>query len=90
MRSDALPGSDKDSWKTHAACRGQDSLFYNEVDETKAMRRSKERHAKQFCSRCPVVNECLGHALLRPERYGVWGGTTEAERHRLADRTRTG
>lgn len=32
---------------------------------------------------CAVLELCLAHALERPERYGIWGGLTEAERARL-------
>jgi hypothetical protein len=32
------------------------------------------------CSWCPVLGECRGYALAAGERYGVWGGTTPAER----------
>lgn len=36
--------------------------------------------AKAICARCPVVVECLDWAISLPEKYGVWGGTTERER----------
>ena len=82
--------SDYYSWVGEAACRGLADLFYNEEYETKGVRRSKERHAKAICLHCPVVAPCRRHALVRTELYGVWGGLTENERHRLAGRDRTG
>lgn len=82
----SVPLVESCSWLSAAACHGQGRLFYNEVDEPRRIRRTKERHAKRICARCPVVNECLEHALIRPERYGIWGGTTADERHHLADR----
>lgn len=77
-------------WVDQAACRGREDLFYNDDDETKGTRRAKERRAKGLCAGCPVLGPCLAHAIDRPERYGVWGGLTESERHRLAGRKRTG
>ena len=38
------------------------------------------RRAKEICGRCPVIDECLAYALANREPFGVWGGTTEAER----------
>ena len=37
---------------------------------------------KSVCSTCPVIAECLAHALDH-EAWGVWGGTTPNERVRL-------
>jgi WhiB family redox-sensing transcriptional regulator len=36
--------------------------------------------AKRWCAICPVRDECLAWAMDRREPFGVWGGTTEAER----------
>jgi WhiB family redox-sensing transcriptional regulator len=40
-------------------------------------------HAKNTCARCPVATQCLAYALEHDERWGVWGGTNEADRQRL-------
>jgi WhiB family redox-sensing transcriptional regulator len=37
---------------------------------------------------CPVVRQCLDHALAVREPYGVWGGLTEDEREELMGRAR--
>jgi WhiB family redox-sensing transcriptional regulator len=48
------------------------------------------RQAKAVCNGtsnrppCPVVQQCLAYALARGETEGVWGGTSAAERRRLA------
>ncbi len=34
---------------------------------------------KKMCRRCPVKDECLGHALAH-EKYGEWGGVSERKR----------
>ncbi|WP_455424317.1 WhiB family transcriptional regulator [Amycolatopsis thailandensis] len=41
------------------------------------------RFAKAICARCPVIADCLQYALDNNEHFGIWGGMTERERHRL-------
>ena len=36
-------------------------------------------YAKQFCDRCPIVDDCRDYALTH-DLDGIWGGTTGAER----------
>ena len=36
--------------------------------------------AKAVCRRCPVMEQCLQWALETREPWGVWGGTSEADR----------
>jgi len=55
-------------------------IFHVEKGESTA-------EAKSVCAGCPVRNECLLYALDNEERYGVYGGLSERERHRL---TRSG
>jgi len=45
--------------------------------------RARERNvteAKWWCRRCPVIEECLLHAVTWPEPFGTWGGLTASER----------
>jgi WhiB family transcriptional regulator, redox-sensing transcriptional regulator len=74
-------------WRDLAACDGKPTdLFFGTPD-----RYGYDRHdpaalatAKRICDLCPVREECLDTALdLGPDVYGVWGGTTRAERERL-------
>jgi hypothetical protein len=46
------------------------------------------KNAKKICSRCPAKVECLNYALEANEQFGIWGGLTTSERHRLRSRTR--
>ncbi|SHT12945.1 transcriptional regulator [Mycobacteroides abscessus subsp. abscessus] len=39
-----------------------------------------EQRAKATCSRCPVLDMCRTWALDNGEEFGIWGGTTPAER----------
>jgi len=64
-------------WAVFAACKDEPSMkFFPE-------NREEEREALAVCGRCPVVDDCLAHALATNERFGVWGGTTERERRKL-------
>lgn len=78
------------SWRDDAACIGHENLFFSLEEEAKGERREKEERAKWVCMTCPVLGSCRAFALETKELYGVWGGLTEAERHRIAGRHRTG
>jgi WhiB family redox-sensing transcriptional regulator len=62
-------------WHTHARCKGQQHLFFNEASA------SAVKQAKQICAMCPVRRPCLTFATAN-EEYGVWAGTTTLERGR--------
>ena len=61
-------------WHALAACAGvgPDVFFSEEPEALDAARR--------LCRRCPVALECAEAGM--GERYGVWAGTTPAERRR--------
>lgn len=44
--------------------------------------------AKSVCDVCPVRAQCLDHALINKERYGMWGGLTPIERRRIERKER--
>lgn len=78
------------SWADAGACADLPDLFYNSDDDPKGLRRRKEESAKRICQRCPVLETCREYAMVNGELYGVWGGLSENERHRLSGRQRTG
>lgn len=84
------PTADFWSWRDQAACIGHEDLFYSLEEESKGARRKKEEKAKTVCAVCPVFDACRQFALNSGELYGVWGGLTESERHKIAGRHRTG
>lgn len=59
---------------TLATCRefDPDIWFLPEHEDT----------ALRICGGCPISADCLHVALTRPEKWGVWGGATEASRMR--------
>jgi WhiB family redox-sensing transcriptional regulator len=71
------------SWQQRGSCRDVDpSLFFGPEGEARNKRRFREAAAKAICAYCPVRAACRTFALTTAEPYGIWGGTTEAERMR--------
>lgn len=68
------------AWQDNAACKGVDlHLFFPS--------RGGKHAGYEYCSRCPVVHECLEHAI---EEYGtvyqngLYGGMSAHDRRLLA------
>jgi len=71
-------------WQESANCREEEnSLFFLEPHARGRAKNKQELAAKKICRSCPVINECLAHALSVPEYFGVWGGTTADERNAI-------
>lgn len=72
------------SWQEEGLCRGMDSgEFFLEFNARRATKQKAIDKAKAICKFCPVIANCLQHALSTPEAYGVWGGRSEEEREAL-------
>lgn len=87
----------EDDWTERAACKtshgGHDPVAFNQKAGNPT---NAERAFKARCrNACPIRDECLERALAmevnpvtgRPlpdqNRFGIWGGYTPLERHRL-------
>ncbi|OZC81284.1 hypothetical protein CH274_10630 [Rhodococcus sp. 06-418-5] len=71
------------SWRKDGLCRFYGpELFFPHDQETRGDRLRRESTAKAICRDCPVKFDCYEHALRRSEEWGVWGGTSEADRRR--------
>lgn len=71
-------------WQHAGACRGVDTeTFFPPEPERGPRRRRREAAAKALCATCPVIQECLDHALSVREPFGVWGGLNQTEREHL-------
>jgi WhiB family redox-sensing transcriptional regulator len=76
-----MPIQETYEWQYRGACRGVDpETFFSPDSERGPRRRAREASAKALCAVCPVVQECLDHALKVREPYGVWGGLNINER----------
>jgi WhiB family redox-sensing transcriptional regulator len=74
----SAPILDERPWAVFAACKDEKSLTFFPQS------RVEEKAALAICAICPVVEDCLDHALESKERFGVWGGTTERARRKLS------
>lgn len=68
------------------ACAGTDTETF--FPERSGGSPGEVARAKRLCARCPVQVECRDYAVnAMPRVWGVWGGTTEADRKRLRKTT---
>jgi WhiB family redox-sensing transcriptional regulator len=74
----SAPILDERPWAVYAACKGERSLAFFPQN------RVEEKAALAICAICPVIDDCLDHALESKERFGIWGGTTERARRKLS------
>ena len=65
-------------WQDRAACKGHPDprIFYPDKGQS-------DRQAMLVCFGCEVRTDCLSLALRRPEKDGVWGGSTSGQRNRI-------
>jgi WhiB family transcriptional regulator, redox-sensing transcriptional regulator len=66
-------------WMLHGACRQADPELFFPVATRETAGRQIES-AKAVCAPCPVRADCLSYAL-EVKAEGIWGGTTQQERH---------
>ena len=69
---------------SQAACRGHDvSKFYPDPLRAKGVGYQRlMAEAVEICRGCVVKEPCLDYAIEN-EPCGIWGGTTELQRHRM-------
>lgn len=65
-------------------CAGHGDLFFPpDGRELWSDKTERERQALALCARCSVATECLDEAMVRGERWGIWGGLTARQRQLL-------
>jgi WhiB family redox-sensing transcriptional regulator len=67
------------NWRVSANCRNGDP-------ERLFVTGAKQRDARSICRGCPVLTQCLSHALDERVEFGVWGGMTERDRRAMLRR----
>jgi WhiB family redox-sensing transcriptional regulator len=81
-----------EDWRERARCRGTtpEWFFADTIprgrppsDPETRERFYGELRWRELCPVCPVRADCLAHALLHRERWGVWGGLTPAARRNI-------
>jgi WhiB family redox-sensing transcriptional regulator len=78
-----------DGWAADAACVGLDPAWFYVDDADDPAADPQRLHYgdlpwRDACYGCPVRADCLAHALLRGENFGVWGGLPPAARRHVA------
>jgi WhiB family redox-sensing transcriptional regulator len=73
-------------WRDFAACVEQDLNLFFPMSTTGPAAARQAEAAKQVCHTCPVMQNCLEWALDVGPEFGIFGGTTEAERRVLRSR----
>ncbi|CCH79339.1 conserved hypothetical protein [Nostocoides japonicum T1-X7] len=74
------PVLDAYEWQDRALCRDAEVEVFFDFEGVRGRNlEAREEAAKAICRRCPVLQECLTHAMSA-EDYGVWGGMTARER----------
>ncbi|MDA8265175.1 MAG: WhiB family transcriptional regulator [Actinomycetota bacterium] len=71
---------ERPSWQARAACSGVGPETFYPTQDAPGGQRGPDPYldARQLCATCPVVEPC--RVAGRTERYGMWAGTTPAER----------
>ena len=72
------------AWMEDALCAQTDpDIFYPEKGGSTAP-------ATSVCNNCAVRAECLEYAVSNDIRHGIWGGTSDNDRKRMARERRVG
>ncbi len=79
MTTMKAPGPDGGHWSIQAACRDADPDLFFPIGVS-VIAELQAATALQMCAICPVRLRCLRWALDHDQIFGVWGGTTEADR----------
>lgn len=74
------PTEDAWGWQRQGNCLGHPPAVFFPEDDLTPGRRRREEAAKRICRGCPVLAQCLEHALKTPETHGVWGAMSARER----------
>jgi WhiB family redox-sensing transcriptional regulator len=64
-------------------CKNFPSVYFPEDINDRQVRAEAVQVAKRLCGECPIVSDCLEYALFTSQEYGIWGGLTASERHKL-------
>lgn len=64
-------------------CERLPEVYFPEDIPDPVIRRQAVTIARQLCAECPLAAQCLEYALTTSQAFGIWGGLTPTERHRL-------
>lgn len=61
-------------------CEETPDIFFPEDFPEQQVRQVATSVARSLCSNCPVQPDCLEYAITTKQKFGIWAGTTAAER----------
>jgi hypothetical protein len=61
-------------------CERSPKYFFPEDFPDPDVRRVATKIAKRLCAECPIREKCFTYAIESNQRFGIWAGTTPAER----------
>lgn len=72
-------------WDTKPECTEAtpDYWFADPHDDEEQHGRSEQAIATGICKRCPIMYECLNHALVNNIQEGIWGGYLPIQREAM-------
>lgn len=96
-----VPDTDEERWMEDAKCskdrdlfewqkwnRNEDQFFdENAGSGMRDVAEMRVKRAREYCSGCPVREDCLAYAL-RHDEQGIWAGTTERQRNAMKKKAR--
>lgn len=71
-----------EDWRTYAECLNTDPELFFEATDPHESRRNRQA-AKEICSRCDVVEQCLAFALRTEVDFGTFGGMDANQRRKM-------
>lgn len=73
------------NWSQRAKCKNLkesgEQIFFPDTRSAEGFKQL--RQGKEFCTDCPVISQCKIYAIAHGV-YGIWGGTSKAERDKLS------
>jgi WhiB family redox-sensing transcriptional regulator len=73
--------ADQDDWADQGSCIGEDASLFDTIRYNKQTHMTEEVSvAQDICADCPVMVQCLEHALRFEATDGVWGSMVYEER----------
>lgn len=76
---------DQRSWSAGSACQDEDPSLFDTVRVNKHTRVDLDVEvARDICADCPVMMQCLRHAIVYDMTDDVWGGMIPEERDEWA------
>lgn len=70
-------------WGIEIGCGNAPDLWFTGADGLKESY-VQLKEIVRICEACPVRNMCAEYAIEQREEFGIWGGTTPAQRRSLS------